>query len=637
MTTPVPASQWHALLSSQIEDVTSDNGLDIARLLEKISLTYSESDRQRRRRDRASTLMAEEIELQTDALQEAIRSLGIQNLRFQAALDNMPQGLSLFDADGRLVVCNRMFRTIYDLDTAFDPTGLGLTDILGQSCLSRLDAVLDDSARLQARLAVMTHVAFAGDSNQPLEQIWPNGRTIRIMRNGLDDGGFLDLTCDITESRMASARIAHMAHYDALTDLPNRTLFRETLEAAVESDRRRKERFAVFCLDLDRFKAVNDTLGHPIGDALLIEVAQRLRSVLRSGDVAARLGGDEFGILVSRVKRAGDVHRLADRIINRLSQPYEIQGHQMIVGVSIGIEFSEANGATADEYLRNADLALNRAKTEGRGCAQVFQPELHMMLDRRRQLELDLRRAMTNDEFVVWYQPQFCVKKGIISGFEALVRWQSPTRGLVSPADFIGLSEEIGLIDQLGAWVLKRACRDAAAMPAHLTMAVNLSPIQFRSRRLVQSVQTILHETGLDPTRLELEVTESVMIADAQDALQTLRALKALGVRISLDDFGTGYSSLSYIRNFPFDKIKIDQSFVRDLGKTDDSLAIIRAVSGICSSLGICSVAEGVETQGQFDILKSEKCDNLQGYLFGRPVPLANTAAFYQSPLRDCG
>ncbi|MDV6330664.1 putative bifunctional diguanylate cyclase/phosphodiesterase [Asticcacaulis sp. 201] len=628
----------HSLLAQQLGDASESGSLNLEQFLQAINEAYAETDRQRVRTSRANRLMAEEIELQTDSLRAALRTSDIHKIRFEAALDAMPQALSLFDSGECLVVCNKMFRQLYALPADFKPEGRRLTDILAHSLLGDGAGTMDAATRLQGQLAMMAHIGIPVSIAGKIEQTWPSGQVIRISRNPVDDGGFIDLTADITESHSASARIAHMAHYDTLTDLPNRTLFHERLAAAVNRcGRSRNRRFALLCMNLDRFKVVNDTLGYPVGDALLIQAAERLRSLLRVDDLVARLSGDEFSLLVTNVKRAGDVHRLADRIISRLSAPYHIKGHQVVVGVSIGIEFSDDATLSADDYLRNADLALSQAKAEGRGCACVFKDHMHETVDRRRQLELELRHALKRNEFVVWYQPQFCVKQGIISGFEALVRWQSPRRGLVSPLEFISLSEETGLIDELGAWVLRRACADAAAMPEHLSIAVNLSPVQFRSRGIIDTVKSILRETGLAPHRLELEITEGIMIADAQEALQILRALKALGVKISLDDFGTGYSSLNYIRTFPFDKIKIDQSFVRDLGHSDDSLAIIRAVSGICTSLGICSVAEGVETDDQFQILKTEKCDSLQGYLFGRPTPVEATRKFYEVALQNYG
>ncbi|ESQ85233.1 hypothetical protein AEAC466_05850 [Asticcacaulis sp. AC466] len=628
----------HSLLGQQLADASESGSLNLEQFLQSINDAYAETDRQRVRTSRANRLMAEEIELQTDSLRAALLKSDVHKIRFEAALDAMPQALSLFDRDGCLVVCNKMFRQLYALPADFEPEGRRLGDILARSVLSGDAGAIDAATRLQWQLAITAHMAISVTLSDTIEQTWPSGQVVRISRSPVDDGGFIDLTADITESHSASARIAHMAHYDALTDLPNRTLFHDRLDAAVDRyARNRNRRFALLCMDLDRFKAVNDTLGHPVGDALLIQVAGRLRSLLRVDDLVSRLGGDEFSLLVTNVKRSGDVHRLADRIISRLSAPYHINGHQVVIGVSIGIEFSDDARLSSDDYLRNADLALSQAKTEGRGCACVFKDHMHETLDRRRQLELELRNALKRNEFVVWYQPQLCVKKGIISGFEALVRWQSPRRGLVSPLEFISLSEETGLIDELGAWVLRRACADAATMPEHLSIAVNLSPVQFRSRGIIDTVKSILRETGLAPHRLELEITEGIMIADPQEALQILRALKALGVKISLDDFGTGYSSLNYIRTFPFDKIKIDQSFVRDLGHSDDSLAIIRAVSGICTSLGICSVAEGVETDDQYQILKTEKCDSLQGYLFGRPAPFESAKTFYDVALQNYG
>ncbi len=615
----------HAQLAEQVAIASQSGELDPQVLLSLIDQAYQGFELDRRTTEHSNQMMAEEIEEQNLDLRVSLAEIQVQNLRFQAALDNMPQGLCLFDEAGKLVVANLKFNDLYRLPANADLRGMTLAEVLASS------PVFSGFDRLEKRMLIEEHVCLASRTLEArLEQTWSDGRAISITRNPVDDGGYLDMVADVTEIRKASARISHLANFDSLTDLPNRLQFREHLLETVAGCAR-GPRAAVLCIDLDRFKAVNDTLGHPIGDALLVEVANRLRSVLRATEKPARLGGDEFAVIARNVVDDAQVHQMAARIIETISQPYIISGHQVQIGASIGIEYITSARVSPDEILRNADLALNLAKTEGRGCYKFYASTLHDAVSRRRLLEIEIREALRLNQFVIHYQPQYCLRKKIISGFEALVRWNSPTRGILLPGEFIGLCEETGLIDLLGARVLSQACHDAKAFPKALTIAVNLSPIQFKSKGLVEMVSRILDETGLEPSRLELEVTEGVMISDPAATLEILNDLRRLGIRISLDDFGTGYSSLSYIRKFPFDKVKIDQSFVRDIGKSNDSLAIIRAVAGMCGSMGITSIVEGVETDAQFQVLKGEECDSLQGYLFGRPMPLDEACRLAES------
>ena len=604
-----------SLLDRQVEKSRRPDGsVDYEKLKRLVVAAYNDKENDRRRAERASHLVTGELE-------QAARDLEVQNLRFKAALDNMGQGLSLFDRDGHLVVCNRRFAEIFELPR--NPCCIG----------ARIDHILDRSAVLARaddmdRRLLSAELEFADRrKGATVEQTWPNGRHVSLVRTPVADGGFLDTITDITEARAAAARLAHMARHDALTDLPNRGMLREVLIETIANVASNKTA-ALLCLDLDRFKLVNDTLGHPVGDALLVAVSQRLRSLVRDGDIVARLGGDEFAIIQRLKPSAAIAEVLARRINMFVAEPYMIGGQRVQIGVSIGVEHISSPGADPDEVLRNADLALYNAKASGAGYC-VFQPAMHAQASHRRQLELDLRSALEGEQFEVHYQPQIDIASGELNGFEALVRWRHPTRGLVPPSDFITLSEEVGLIDQLGAFVLRKACQEAASWPRPVMIAVNLSALQFRSGRLVGIVSAALRETGLHPSRLELEITEGVMLTDAAGTLQQLRQLKMMGVHISLDDFGTGYSSLSYIRNFPFDKIKIDQSFVRELGTSADSLAIIRAVAGLCSSLGITTTAEGVETDAQLRILTEEKCDTVQGFLFGKAMPAAELGALF--------
>ena len=427
-------------------------------------------------------------------------------------------------------------------------------------------------------------------------------------------------------NRRGVAQIARLAHYDPLTDLPNRVLFQKSLSEALARRSRKGDQLAVHFIDLDRFKTVNDTLGHPLGDALLREAAERLRNCVRDGDTVARLGGDEFAVVQTGLSDMAGATRLAGRVVEAMAAPFELQGHQVVIGASVGVAAAPSDGEDADELLKKADMALYRAKADGRGAFHFFERAMDEQLQARRVLELDLRRALADGEFELHYQPLYHLDDERVTGCEALMRWRHPERGMVSPADFIPLAEEIGLIMPLGEWVLRHACAEAANWPAHVRLAVNLSPAQFRDRGLVRTVVSALAASGLPAQRLELEITESVLLQDSVANMSMLHDLKALGVRISMDDFGTGYSSLSYLRSFPFDKIKIDQTFVRDILDDSDAMAIIKAVLDLGASMGIVTTAEGVETLEQMNALRGQGCAEIQGYFISRPAPAAEIA-----------
>ena len=399
-------------------------------------------------------------------------------------------------------------------------------------------------------------------------------------------------------------------------------LFQEKLEEAL-CRVSRGESVAVLCLDLDRFKGVNDTLGHGIGDKLLQEVSRRLQDSLREGDTVARLGGDEFAIIQPIVDQPDRATSLGSRLIDILSAPYSVADHQIDIGVSIGIAIAPNDGDCAEQLLKNSDLALYKAKSDGRGVYRFFEPEMDARMRKRREMEVDLRAAVANNELEIFYQPFIDLTVSEVIGFEALLRWRSPKRGLVPPDEFVRLAEEIGLISTIGAWVLRTACAEAVKWPNQIKVAVNLSAAQFKSEKLVLDVISALGSSGLSPQRLELEITETVMLRDTATTLATLHQIKALGVAISMDDFGTGYSSLSYLRKFPFDNIKIDRSFVRDITGEDESMAVVRAVLGLGSSLGMVTTAEGVETPEQLRTLRAEGCAVAQGFLFSPAVPAA--------------
>ena len=428
---------------------------------------------------------------------------------------------------------------------------------------------------------------------------------------------------DITDEHAAHAQIHHMAHHDSLTSLPNRTLFRERLNEALHHGEGMGTSTAVLCLDLDNFKNVNDALGHQFGDKLLHSLSVRLRDQLREQDTLARLGGDEFAVVLPHISHSEDAQHTAERLIAAAAPAFLIDGQQLSVGLSVGIALAPQDHTTADHLLRCADMALYEAKRNGRNRYEVFRLELDETARKRRTLEMELRVAITQRQLQLYYQPIIERAESRVIGYEALMRWHHPVNGLVLPMDFIPMAEETGLIHELGALALHLACHEAVRWAGGESVAVNLSPVQFKNAGFVSVVESALLESGLSPERLELEITESVLLDNNAGNLDILQRLKALGVRIALDDFGTGYSSLSYLRSFPFDKIKIDKSFINDMGESREALAIVRAITGMGSSLQIQTTAEGVETQAQYERLIAEGCSHFQGYLFGRPSPKA--------------
>jgi diguanylate cyclase (GGDEF)-like protein len=548
-------------------------------------------------------------------LKEREDELSTQNGRFETALANISHGLVMFDASWRLVVCNRRYGEIYRDPPDMLAPGTSLRSILER----RIRNSGFPDMQLDRYMEELNTVMRSGKSFSRIFDL-PDARTIIMNVQPMTGGGFVATHEDITERQQAEAKMAHMATHDALTDLPNRVRFREMIQLAL-TGADRDERFALLCLDLDRFKSVNDTLGHPIGDAVLRDVAERLQRCVEPIDTVTRLSGDEFAIVRRASNQPTDATHLAMRLIDTIGEAFDVGGHQVMIGTSLGIAIGPSDGGDPDQLLRNADMALYRAKANGRGTYHFFQPEMDAQMQARRVLELDLRRALAAGEFEVYYQPLVNLDTNKVAGFEALVRWNHPKRGMLLPGEFISVAEEIGLIGQLGEWVLRQACLQAATWPRPLTIAVNLSPVQFRSGNLVLAVVAALGASGLAPRRLELEITESVLLQDTTAILEALHQLRGLGVRISMDDFGTGYSSLSYLRSFPFDKIKIDRSFVAELGKNSDCVAIVRAVTGLGSSLGMATTAEGVETKEQLDMLRAEGCSQVQGFLFSHPRP----------------
>ena len=564
----------------------------------------------------AISLFRRKLESDNQLLGAREQELTTQNLRFDAALNNMSQGLVMFDRDNRVTVANRHYMEMYRLSADLVRPGCSLRQLL-----EARQAVGTFGENIESYLA--RHAAEGIIARKTPEL--PDGRVISIVNTRMSDGGWVSTHKDVTEQCRAEQRIAHMAGHDALTGLPNRLLFREGMEQALAAPDRDNS-VAVLSIDLDCFKEVNDTHGHPAGDALLRGVADRLRRCVGDGMVA-RLGGDEFAMIRVGAQSAEDVVLLAERILKTLGEPMKVEGHDIRVGSSIGIAIAPAHGDDPDELLKHADTALYRAKADGRRTFRLFEPEMNIQALARRSLEADLRGALDRGEFELHYQPFVNVLSNQVTGFEALIRWNHRDKGLIPPADFIPLAEETGLINPIGDWVLRQACMDAADWPAGLQIAVNLSPVQLRNRALPRLVILALAAARLDPKRLELEITETALLKDDEALLASLHHLRALGVRIAMDDFGTGYSSLKYLRSFPFDKIKIDRSFVNELGIRLDSAAIVRAVAELGRSLAMTTTAEGVETEAQLAHLKHEGCTEVQGYLFSRPRPAGELAS----------
>jgi diguanylate cyclase (GGDEF)-like protein len=556
--------------------------------------------------------------------ERADRELRTQAVRFSAALGKMSEVLCLFDAEDHLVLGNARLSAMLELPAGSITPGMTIKE-MGALLASDQPAEPTDAQRIHR---LIMHLRDAGRAQSQAQDMADN-RRVAVNFAPMDDGGWLVTLEDISQQRQSESRIAHLAQHDALTGLANRLLFHSRLGEAMARCRR-GERCAVLYLDLDHFKAVNDTLGHPTGDALLREVTGRLQRQVRTTDTVARLGGDEFAI-VQAIEEPTDSTALARRLLDAVSAPYDIGGNRIIIGLSIGIALGPDDGNDADEIMKNADMALYRSKAEGRGRYHFFKPEMQARMQARRTLDLDMRKALAEGEFRVFYQPQVTIPTRAICGFEALVRWRHPQRGMISPAEFIPLAEENGLVIPLGKFVLRQACADAATWPGNLTVAVNLSPVQFGSPSLVEDVAAALADAGLHASRLELEITETAMLADTDAVLVTLHLLRNLGVSIALDDFGTGFSSLSYLQRFPFNKVKIDRSFVAKLGEDSDNDAIVAAVIGLCGQLAMVTTGEGVETEAQFQCLASLRCMEAQGYLFSRPRPASEVMEMLRS------
>lgn len=566
------------------------------------------------------------------ALAEELRSVSdaqrVQNQRFQAALKNMSQGLCLADSAGQLVVSNDRFRKTFAIPYAALESAPTPDQLVEQSKKHA------GSATLKGIFSRQRSAISNGESISFIQE-QPGGSAFSVHHVALADGGWLATYEDITERRRAELQIVRMAHHDSLTDLANREMFNRALREALAHAANTKCSLAILFIDLDGFKSVNDTLGHHFGDQILKAVAQRLRSCVRDGDLIARLGGDEFGILVASQDEAVDYGVLASRIIQIVGEYYVIDGQEVVIGVSIGIAETEEECCEPEQLLRHADLALYDVKTSGKGAYRFFETSLDEKFQERMQLAADLRKALLNGELEAFYQPAVNMTCDRVSGFEALARWRHPTRGMVPPSQFIPIAEETGLIGAIGERMLREACKEASSWPNDITIAVNVSAHQFRDRGLMNKVRDILVETGLCPSRLELEITESVVLKNDEETVAMLRSLRKLGIRIAMDDFGTGYSSLSYLVGFPFDKIKIDRSFLERVLDDEDGRAVVQLICDLGNKLNIVTCAEGVETEEQVAFLWSAGCKEVQGFYISHPIPSSDVIPFLNAHTAD--
>jgi diguanylate cyclase (GGDEF)-like protein len=565
----------------------------------------------------AASVLALAIGLLLKRHERLHRAMTEERSQLHVAVNNIPQGLVLYDASARIVICNRQYIEMFGLSPDVAKPGCTM-----QRLIQHRKETGSFDGDVEIFCADIIRNVSLGKATRQLTAA-PGNRAIEIVNRPLRAGGWVATIEDVTERRRAEERIAHLAHYDGLTDLPNRVQFHERLERGLR-EIQPGQQLAVLYIDIDEFKSVNDALGHAVGDELLKAVAERLRGCLGAGDVAARLGGDEFAIIQTTDVGQAGTKRLVEAIQAAIRQPVDCAGHRITTDASIGIAIAPDDGVNLDRLLKNADLALYSAKDDGRRTYRFFEPGMDARAEARRTLEMELRQAIADGGFEIHYQPVLSLHNDKISGCEALLRWRHPVRCMISPAEFVPVAEETGLINELGQFVLETACMEAAGWPDHIRLAVNVSPVQFRSQTLALNVAAALAASGLPATRLELEVTEAVLMRDDETALATLHQLRALGVRIALDDFGTGYSSLSYLQRYPFDKIKIDRSFIRNLADEGASSAIVEAVVNIAAASNMTTTAEGVEQEWQRELLRKLGCTEMQGFLFSPAVPAAD-------------
>jgi diguanylate cyclase (GGDEF)-like protein len=577
--------------------------------------------------------ITERIRRETDVFQQA-RELERINMQFDAALSNMTQGLCMFDGQKRLVVWNERYAELYQVPPDLRKIGAPHEAIIADRISRGLLRGGTNDAAAKAKLASLNGLPKDATSSRVDE--FSDGRFVLVTRQPMADGGWLATHEDVTERRRAEAEIVHLARHDALTGLANRAEFNAKLEEASKRLKRNGGAVTVMMIDLDEFKDVNDTLGHPAGDQLLVEVGRRLQSTIRETDVLARLGGDEFAIIQEGESNQQEgATALALRIINAITQPFDLYGNPASVGASIGIVLAPEHEVDPEGLLKRADLALYDAKANGRNDFRVFQSEMLEVANTQKSAESELRNAIAQEEFELHYQPVVDVKTRLLCGVEALVRWKHPTKGLVAPDRFIPLAESTGLIAPLGEWILRRACTDAASWPANIKVAINISAVQFKKGNLFDLILRTLVETGVAPERLELEITETALLENQEAHLTTIRQLKNLGISIALDDFGTGYSSVSYLTIFPFDKIKIDKSFTQGVLNRRDCRAVVASTLALAQGLGTITTAEGVETEQQLEYMRAAGVDLVQGYLFGRPVPISQLDLYNTPPPKE--
>lgn len=613
------------LFDRQLEKSTDAAGhVDLAALEKLVTAAYEEAELDRTRTDRSMELMIgeltafqvgleAEIDKRTAQLNKSRQKLRTQNTRFLTALENMSQGLAMFDGRQRLVICNHQYLDMYNLPRHLGRAGTHLVTILKARIAAGTSAGDDPAAYLRERLLV----AAEGVNSSAVHQLG-NGRVMSVAHKAMADGAWVTMHKDITELHSMQAELAHQAYHDALTGLPNRNFFYQRLGQAFETLHAGGS-FAVLCLDLDGFKAINDSMGHASGDNLLRQVAARLSDCTGDTGVVGRMGGDEFAVLLPGGTRDSAL-ALARSILDAIRRPFDIDDHAVLVGVSVGIAMAPEDGAGADALLKSGDLALYSIKRGRRGGYSFFEPDLAKTLSARSSMERDLRRALANGEFELFYQPVLNLAAQKIVGFEALLRWRHPTEGLILPADFVPLAEELGLIMPIGEWVIREAFTEAARWPASMRIAVNVSTVQFERGSLVGVLVNALAASGLAPDRVEIEITETLFLEQSEINLDILHQLHALGLKVALDDFGTGFSALSYLLAFPFDKIKIDGSFVRALDNTAGAHIILRSVADIGQRMGMVTTAEGIETAEQLRSIRALGYTEAQGFLIARPM-----------------
>jgi diguanylate cyclase (GGDEF)-like protein len=556
-----------------------------------------------------------------DLIQARTLELEVQNVRFDAAINNMLHGLTMFDADNRLIVCNRQYAEMYGLPQNLTRPGTSFWEMLNDGAKTGMVSIKDPRTRVKI-LGAVIEAARPFKDNVKME----NGRVIAILHQPMAGGGWISTHEDVTEQHHHEERIRHLARHDALTDLPNRVLFREEMEL-IETRLRRQEHIAVLCVDLDHFKAVNDTFGHAVGDDVLIAVAKRLREAARDTDIVARLGGDEFAILVGALDDPRYAATVAERVVKSLARPILIDETPVIVGASVGIAMAPVDGTDPETLLKNADLALYRAKADGRGTYHFFERGMDDALRVRRSIEQGLKSALTHGEFRLVFQPRMSLGDNSICGVETLLRWDHPERGLLAPDEFISIAEETGAIVAIGEWVVREACRAAARWPVDISVSINVAAVQLKDARFGACVEAVLTETGLAPERLELETSEAVQLSGAAAAAGMLRRLESLGVRLTMDNFGTGYASINHLRALPFAKLRIDQSLIAELSANGDARIAVNAMISLGRSLGLRTSAAGVETEEQLNALRTMGCEEVQGFLFSPPLPASGIDA----------